>query len=545
MELRPYQSDIIADIRAQWAAGAHNVLAVLPTGGGKTFTFGTILRDHVGASCAIAHRRELVGQMSVALARLGVRHRIIAPKGTIAEIVTRHMNEIGRSYYDPGAQCAVAGVDTLLNRDLGAWAALVSLWVCDEGAHLLRANKWGKALARFPNARGLAVTAIPLRADGQGLGRHADGVIDRMVVGPSPRDLMDLGWLCDYRIFAPKSDINLAAVPLSQATGDYSQPALRAAAEASHITGDIIEHYLRIAKGKLGVTFCVSVELAEQTAARFRAAGVPAEMVCADTPELVRAEILRRFARRDILQLVNVDLFGEGFDLPAVEVVSMGRPTESFSLYGQQFGRALRPMPGKPHAIIIDHAGNVLRHGLPDAPRVWSLDRRERKARGTPDDTIPLRACPQCTAVYERFRSVCPHCGYVPVPISRAAPEHVDGDLFEMDAAFLAKLRMQADLLHSAPRIPYGATPVVAASIHKRHREWIATQGALRDSIAWWAGLNQSAGRSDAEGYRRFYHQFGVDVATAQTLGSADATELTARVRAALDAAGITRGTTA
>jgi superfamily II DNA or RNA helicase len=531
---------MIAEIRDRWSRGARNVLAIAPCGAGKTTVFGEVLRTHGGASCAIAHRRELVGQMSTTLARLGVRHNIVAPTGTIGEIVTRHIQETGHSYYNALSPCAVAGVDTLIRRKMDSWASKVTLWITDESHHLLAKNKWGKATTLFPNARGLGVTATPERADGAGLGRHADGLIDAMVLGPSMRDLIAQGYLTEYRIFAPKSDIDLAHVPVSDSTGDYSPPALRDAAGKSHITGDLVESYLKIAPGKLGVTFCVSVELAGETAAKYRAAGVPAEVVSAETPELARAAILRKFANREIMQLVNVDLFGEGFDLPAIEVVSQGRPTQSYALYYQQFGRGLRPLDGKQHAIIIDHVGNVMRHGLPDAPRAWSLDRREKRARGTPDDVIPIKACPACTAVYERFHRACPFCGHIPVPISRAAPEFVDGDLLELDPATLERLRGAAmGLMIDGPTFPYGCSEIVAAAIRKRHREMVQAQVSLRQTIALWAGWQQSLGRSDSESYRRFYLEFGADVASAQMLRRAEAESLRERIAATMKREGI------
>lgn len=538
MDLRGYQTDLIADVRDAWGQGALNVMAVLPTGGGKTVCFGTILREHNGASCAIAHRSELVGQMSTTLAKLQVRHRIIAPVGTIRDIVTRHMHETGRSWHDPMAPAAVAGVDTLIKRDLGSWAEQVTLWVTDECQHLLASNKWGKGVSLFPNARGLGVTATPVRADGRGLGRGSDGLIDRMVLGPTKRELIDAGYLTDYRIFAPASDINLANVPVSDTTGDFSAPALRDAAKRSHVTGDIVENYMKIAPGKLGVTFCVSVELAGETAARYRAAGVPAEMVSANTPELERAAILRKFARRELLQLVNVDLFGEGFDLPAIEVVSMGRPTASYGLYVQQFGRACRPMENKDRAIIIDHVGNVLRHGLPDAPRVWTLDRRERRARNKEELLQPVRVCPECTIVYEKFHLACPHCGHVPVPKSRAAPEHVDGDITELDPAVLARLRRESDV-DAAPKVPYGANDAIRGAIMKRHRIWKESQRGLRETMALYGGWQKHLGRPQREAYKRFFVEFGVDVATAQGLPASEATELNARIAAHLTANGV------
>ena len=99
--LRPYQREIKDDIYAAWAGGALNALAVLPTGAGKTVTFSDILHDHAGASCAIAHRQELVAQISLALARDRVRHRIIGPKNVVKLCVNIHMQEVGVSYYDP------------------------------------------------------------------------------------------------------------------------------------------------------------------------------------------------------------------------------------------------------------------------------------------------------------------------------------------------------------------------------------------------------------------------------------------------------------
>ena len=247
------------------------------------------------------------------------------------------------------------------------------------------------AAALFPNSRGLLVTANTERADGKGLGRHADGLADTLVEGPGMRDLINQGYLSDYRIFAPPSDLNLDGVEIGS-TGDFKQNQLKLRIKKSHVVGDVVEHYKRLANGKQGITFATDVETATEIAAQFNAAGVPAEAVSAKTPDRLRVEISRRFERGEIKQLVNVDLFGEGYDVPAVEVVSMARPTESFNLFCQQFGRSLRILEGKTGAIIIDHVGNVMRHGLPDAYQAWTLDRREKgkrkkKEQAAADDT--------------------------------------------------------------------------------------------------------------------------------------------------------------
>jgi DNA repair protein RadD len=556
MQLRPYQNTLLTNIFDSWGSwagtlpmtlvdgvwqhqGHRVVLAVAPTGSGKTVLFSEAIRLHNGASVAIAHRQELVSQMSLALARDEVRHRIIGPQSIVSEIVQLHIQELGRDYYDPSARCAVAGVDTLVRRgdELARWCPQVTLWVQDEGHHQLVSNKWGTAAAMFPNARGLLVTATPERADGKGLGRHADGLVDCMVEGPGMRQLITDGYLTDYRIFCPPSDLDLSTVAIG-ADGDYVRGQLAMKTRSSTIMGHVVEHYLRIAPGKLGVTFAPDVETAMEFARLFNSAGVKAEAVSAKTPSRIRIELLRRFRRREILQLVNCDLFSEGFDLPAIEVVTMARATQSYGLYAQQFGRVLRILDGKDVGIIIDHVGNVVRHGLPDSPRAWTLDRRDRRSSTSDPNVIPLRNClnPECMAPFERVHPTCPFCGWVPVPAGRTAPEQVDGDLCELDPAVLAAMRGELEKVDRHPDAVRtaleraGQAPVVYNGAAKQHAVRQVAQGQMRELLSMWMGYQKAYGRGISEAQRRFYHRFGVDVLSAQVLGRSEAEGLMARV---------------
>lgn len=505
----------------------------------NTVTLSSIVHDHQGATCVIAHRQELVSQISIALAREGVKHKIIGPSKIIKFIIKEQLAELGVSMYDPNAQVAVAGVDTLVRRQdqLAHWTRQVTLWVIDEAHHIVTGNKWGKACEMFPNAKGLGVTATPIRADGHGLGRDASGVFDSMIEGPDMRWLIAQGNLTDYRIFAPPSDLDVEHVDVSQRTGDYNPQQLKKAVQKSHLVGDVVLHYKRIAMGKLGVTFATDVETATEIANQFNAEGVPAEVVSAKTPDHVRSLIIKRFRKRELMQLVNVDLFGEGFDLPAIEVVSMARPTQSYSLFAQQFGRALRPLEGKTVAIIIDHAGNVVRHGLPDKQRKWSLDSRDKRPPAAkPDDDIPLRYCVQCTQPYERINKCCPWCGHYPEPDARSGPEYVDGDLLELSPDVLESMRQAVIEADESPesvanRMRFAGAPEPAwRSAMKKIRTKQEVQNALRASMTHWAEYQAFQGKSDSESYRLFYHLFGTDVMSAQTLGKNEALLLAERI---------------
>lgn len=538
MQLRPYQVTLQEAITQSHQRGAKNVLAVMPTGSGKTVTFTDITRKSSAPVALLAHRTELVSQISVTLARAGVMHQLIAPTGTVRSVRQEHFREFNKCYENPNAPHLVASVDTLLARAEFYESACqqIGVWIIDEAAHVLGnpPNKWGRCAAMFTNAFGIGFTATPCRADGKGLGRSANGVFDDMVSGPTVGWLMSQGFLSDYRLIAKPSNINVADLQAT-ASGDFSQYKLRVRSHESCIVGDVVTEYKRHADGKQGITFTVDVETANELAAAFNAAGIPAAAVSAKTPEYDRSKTIRAFRKGELRQLTNCDLFGEGFDVPGVEVVSLARPTMSLSLHLQQVGRALRPAPGKTHAIIIDHVGNWERHGLPDTPRSWSLQSRESR-RQREDESIALTSCLECFLVFERkLLPTCPHCGFVRQPTDRTKIEYVDGDLLELDLTALAALR-ESVVLESpdkiANRVAWTAGANAGTYAANKQRERIIAQELLKDAIAMWAGHRKAAGQSDSVSYREFYLTFGVDVLTAQTLPRKDMDELRERINA-------------
>lgn len=557
MQPRPYQAEDDIKITDAWAAGHKNVLYVLPCGGGKSFVTANRILHHTGYSAVIAHREKLVAQLSLHLAEKGIQHRIFAPRKVINSIIHLHIQKFGRDFYNPSAPCAVGGVDTMISwakptsknhYAFMRWCEQVTFWAVDESQHLIRGNKWGKIIALFPNAKGLGVTATPLRADGKGLGRHADGVFDIIVEGPRMRPLINglpdqtgkiTSYLCDYRIFCPPNDLDVSDVGIG-ADGDYIRGQLSKKTRGSSIMGDAVKRYLEFTPGKRGVLFAPDMETAIDFSRRFNDAGVPSEIMTAETPTDVRFELTRRLEAGVLKMLVTIDLISEGFDLPAIEVAIFARKTESYGLFVQQFGRPCRPAPGKDWAYIIDLVHNVLRHGLPDREGIeWTLDRRERSAKKDKDpNAIPMRICcnPVCMSPYSRVDDACPFCGWVPVPAGRATPEQVDGAVCELDPEVLRAMRgevAKADEHPDAVRAwmqRAGHPDMVAYAAAKRQREKQEAQAALRLAASWYGGVAAHMGLSDSEAQRKFYHQFNIDILSAQALGRADAEVLTERI---------------
>lgn len=541
--LRPYQEKLVRDTYQQWDAGKQFVAMVSSTGSGKSMTLTAIVRserDRGQYVLVLAHRQELITQLSDTMGRMEIRHQVIAANKVVRFAAKQSMENHGVNYVDPNARVMVASVQSMREAKIADLAKLGNKLtvVQDEFHHATKKSKtWGGVLTPLLNAgaRGLGPTATPCRADGQGLSRETDGYADVIVEGPSMRWLIDNGYLSQYKIYCPPTDLRLDNVETSKTTGDYKEKELKAEIGRSHIVGDIVSHYLKICPGKRGITFTVGVDTAEEVAEEYRKRGVPAVALSGRNADEERVQAIRDLKSGKILQIVNDSLIGEGVDIPAVEVVSFARPTQSYALYAQMFGRALRPFEGKSHAIIIDAVSNVMRHGLPDAPREWSLDRRERRTGKSEPSTV--RVCTACAAVYERFLDACPDCGEpVPKPADRSGPMQVDGDLYELDPDVLAQMRNEVVGARETPeamrdRLTAMNVPVpgVMANV-KRQKERLDALVKLDHTLAQWAGYRRAEGLSDSEIFRKFYLTYGVSWLEAQALKAADADKLRERI---------------
>ena len=231
-----------------------------------------------------------------------------------------------------------------------------------------------------------------------------------MVFGPNIPELVAMGSLAPTRTLRVPMSLILDGLKKDR-NGEY-----RAADLSDKVTGavvaDAVDAYMRYAKGKRAIFFGIHRSHSKQVCEGLRARGVRAEHVDGDDPPARRDRIMLEFKTGGIDVVGNCQLITEGFDAPACEVVMLGAPTRSVTMYLQQAGRAMRPGEGKT-ALVLDLAGISHELGLPDEVREWDLAdgeiRQPKKAHAAP------RECQQCHTVF--YGRVCPTCAYA-VPLA-------------------------------------------------------------------------------------------------------------------------------
>ncbi len=420
---RWFQRLIIEKLERLIALGFRRILVVCPTGAGKTRLaielFKSVLK-HGHTAQFVVHRKELTDQTSDAFADQGLPHTFIT----------------SGERYDPRFDVAVAGVQTLVGRV----AALTSpaVVIADEAHHTTSAT-WSTVLDAYADAIQIGLTATPQRLDGKGL----DKQFDAMIIGPTVQQLIDEGFLSPFSYYAP-------AIPdltgIASLGGDYRRDSLRELMDRPHLIGDMVDHYQEHAAGKQGILFATSIDHSLNLAKAFSDAGIHAAHIDGTRMHKdERREIVKAFKAGQIPLLSNVELIGEGFDVPNVSYVGIGRPSKSLVFHKQSIGRALRVFDGKDEAVICDHAGNFAHHGGPTTEYNWSLQGRATAAgmRG-PSDAIPVRRCLQCFQVSFSPAPVCP-CG-AEFPVQVREIETREGRLTKVDAAEAKEAKRKAQI---------------------------------------------------------------------------------------------------
>lgn len=401
LTLRPYQSAAVQNLRLSLAGGVLREMLCSPTGSGKTEIGMALVRGAMAKRKRVAflcNRVHLVEQTSRRFTKAGIAHGIIQGENT-----TRVYENV-----------LVASIQTVARRGLPD----VDLIIIDEAHTVAGSNEYRAVLAA---AKGVPVVGLSATPYAKGLGKHYDELggplFEHMTVAATIPELIEGGYLVDCDVYAP-SEPDMAGIKQARnAFGDldYTDADVGRAVNKPELVGDIVTHWLRLARGTPTVCFAANIAHSKHIVERFHAAGVSAEHIDCYTDEEERRAILARVETGETMVISNVGILAEGWDFPACRTLILARPTRSLIRYIQMAGRVLRPHASKDRALILDHSGSVVRLGFPTDEFPLELDDgtpREAKGEAQEKEKPLPKACPSCS--YVKTVHKCPVCGFAP-----------------------------------------------------------------------------------------------------------------------------------
>ena len=378
IQLYEYQKDMLRQIEDTFVTH-QSVMVQMPTGTGKTVLISEVVKREerrVKNPCVwiVVHRRELVEQIKETLERrLGTSLDAEREKSSVIEVfsiqwLTRHYQVLEEQ---------------------------PTLIVIDEAHHAV-AKTYEEVMNAYPNAKKLGVTATPCRLTKRGF----TDLFEVLLCSHSIPKFIKEGYLSDFDYISlnPNSEDQKKIDGLEKraADGDYNIAEMQEVLDCKPSIGRLYQTIKDFAAGKKGIVYAINIEHAEHIAKYYREQGLAAVAISSKTPKEERRRMIELFKEgsagdkpycaslslittvgqdetpKGIQILVNVDLFGEGFDCPYVEFIQLARPTLSLAKYLQMVGRGLRVAKGKECCTLLDNVGLYRLFGLPTTDWDWN-----------------------------------------------------------------------------------------------------------------------------------------------------------------------------
>lgn len=428
--LRDYQAHGVKLVRDLVKSGRRRILVQSPTGAGKGFVLSAIIHaahKKGKRGLFIVHKRELVNQISATLTKHQVEHGLIMA---------------GEDHWEYPIQLASIGtLHSWVTRRKRIKPPPADFLIIDECHRLGGGVMYDKILHHYPQCVLLGFTATPARENGKSLGHY----FQRLIRLSNVATLTARKFLAPANYMAP-SIPDLTGVKIR--AGDYAEDQLEEAVAQPKLMGAIVAHFLDHARERKAILFASGVKHSKFLAQEFQAVGIKAAHLDGKTGDHERDETMAAFRAGRFQVLCNAQLFIEGIDVPDCDCIIMAKPTRSIVRYLQMGGRGLRPAEGKRDCLVIDHSGNIYRHGPLDYDHSWSLDATttvaERDAmKPKPKDKDREFKCGQCATLFSG-QPLCPNCG---APLEQAVRdvEVHDAQLRKVDPEKVRKALARAD----------------------------------------------------------------------------------------------------
>ena len=369
--LRDYQLEMLDMLHLAWEKH-QSVMVQMPTGVGKTVLLAEEIKNerlrvhhsHAFRVLVVAHRIELIEQISRTLDKFGIEHGLIVSGKPI----------------DETKQVQVASIQTLARRlkplsdsskmKRMSFEYTPSLIIIDEAHHAL-AKTYKMLWDRWPSARFLGLTATPCRMNHAGF----TDLFRKILVSWPIQEFIDKGWLSDFDYISARPDNlmmqRIAGLEKRGADGDYQTKEMAMVMDVPESIEHLYNTYKKYVDGKKGIVYAIDREHARHITEYYQGHGVSCCWIEAKTPTAERERLIEDYRADRIKVCVNVDILGEGVDFPEVEFIQLARPTLSLSKYLQQVGRGMRISAGKECVTILDQVGLYQTFGLPTDERDW------------------------------------------------------------------------------------------------------------------------------------------------------------------------------
>jgi DNA repair protein RadD len=477
--LRPYQSEAIEAIYAYFGEKEGNPLVVLPTGTGKSLVIAEFCARTLSSwpdtkILVVTHVRELIRQNLEEMLTLWPA----APAG---------VNSAGLGRRDTRQPIVFCSIQTVHSK--AHLFDKVDLVLVDE-AHLIPRTsstmyrKFFDALrVGNPHVKVIGLTATPYRLDSGLLNEGDEALFDDVAYEAKLLDMIDQGYLSPLISKATATRLDVTGV--GRRGGEFIAGQLQDAVDIEATNRAAVAEIIRLgADRRSWLIFGSGIRHCGHLADIVRESGISCETIFGDTPKDERDSIVRRFKAGEIRCLVSMSVLTTGFNAPSVDLIAMLRPTESTSLYCQIMGRGMRLSPGKKNCVVLDFAGNVLRHGPVDAV--------EPKKPGKGDGgEAPVKECPEChTYVHAALRE-CPECGHsFPAPEPKITAASADAPVLstETTPAEWVPVRAVTYALHQKAGKPCSLLVEYVCGL-SIHREWVCLEHegyAKTKALGWW-----------------------------------------------------------
>jgi len=363
--LRNYQQEMIDRLEVAWKQ-YRSVMVQMPTGTGKTVLMAEVIRRKMADGILIvAHRRELLEQIRGTVRHFGIdmekEHVVVESIQKLSRLMSDGRSKMEDVPFSP------------------------SLVIIDEAHHAL-AKTYRMLWERWPKAKFLGLTATPCRLNNEGF----LDLFQTMVQSHTIQEFIKMGWLSDFDYVTAEPDNpilkQVGSLKKRGVDGDYQTKEMAMVMDCEESIENLYQAYRKFVNGKKGIVYAIDREHARHITEYYQKHGVNCCWIEAKTPTAERDRLVQEYKMADgrckmadgrckpsIDVLVNVDVFGEGFDVPEVEFIQLARPTLSLSKYLQQVGRGMRIAEGKDKVVILDHVGMYQSFGLPTEDWNWPL----------------------------------------------------------------------------------------------------------------------------------------------------------------------------